>query len=542
MRGISLFLLALCACMGSIDAPIGSPTGDPTNPTNPTNPTQGAAALCDGQDSTLRQLSRTEINATFNLIAGDTTNAALTLEESNPSGYFFNDRAQQFWNDSRVSALENGVVGPVVDALITREQALAQAQRQVLTCDITLASCVKQVITDFGRMAWRRPLTAAEVNDLVALATTAASSSPLEGLRWALKGILLSPDFVFVIEAGAPRAPLDPYALATRLSLALWGTTPDGPLLSAAADGSLATPAGFTQQADRLLAGPRAPDHFLSNIGGNWLAVNTSQAPILTDTKYALYSAARASMLGETSAFVRNLMAANAPLSDVLTAGYSFIDGPLAKFYGVTGITGSTLQKATLPSARSGVLTQGLVMALTTGPKNPIFRGVWVFERLMCRVFNRPANAPDLPPASTTGTPQTVTQILDAHVAAPQCASCHKLIDPVGLTLEQLDDATDIQSMYADGTPVEDTQTLFNGASVTGARGLGESLATGSDFSSCAVKQLSAYAYGVSPMALSVDQLSTTHGTWMGTSKGVRDLLETVVKSPDFKTVCGAQQ
>jgi hypothetical protein len=280
----------------------------------------------------------------------------------------------------------------------------------------------------------------------------------------------------------------------------------------------------------------------LRNIGGNWLAVNTSHAPALAGTKYALYTAASGSMLKETSAFVRNLMAANAQLDDVLTANYSFVDQPLANFYGISGITGSTLQKATLPAERSGILTQGLVMALTTGPKNPIFRGVWVFERLMCRVFTRPANVPDLPPPPDGGTSPTVSQILAQHLSTPQCASCHNIIDPVGLTLEQLDDATDIQSVYDDGTPVQDTQTLFNGATVTGARGLGESLAAGGDFSACAAKQLGAYAYGVSTNALSTERLSTVQSTWAGTSKGVRDLMETIVKSPDFQTVCGAQQ
>jgi hypothetical protein len=535
-----LGLLLLCACDGQVFTPGG--TVGPQGPQGPQPPGWVAPPVCDGQDYTLRQLTRTEMNATFNLIAGDTTKAALVLGESITSGYFFNDRAQQYWNDTRVSDLEEQVVGPVVDALITREQALPQTQRQVLTCDTTQAACIKQIITNFGRLAWRRPLTTDEVTDLVTLATTADSSSPLEGLRWALKGILLSPDFVFVSEAGAPQAPLDAYGLATRLSLALWGTTPDGTLLDAAANGTLSTPTGFQAQADRLLGDNRSADHFLTNIGGNWLAVNTSQAPVLTGNSYASYTAARGSMAGETSAFVRNLMSANAPLNDIVTADYSFVDGPLSQFYGVGGVTGSTLQKKTLPAERSGLLTQPLLMALTTGPKNPIFRGVWVFERLTCRVFVRPANVPDIPSTSANGTPQTVTQILDQHVGAPACASCHNIIDPVGLTLEQLDDGTNIQSTYADGSPVEDTQTIFTGATVTGARGLGESLAAGNDFPTCAVKQMSAYAYGVGTYALNTAQLSATQNAWSGTSKGVRDLLETIVKAPAFQTVCGAQQ
>ncbi len=516
-------------------------SGGTTPPPPNTTITPPPVALCTGADYTLRQLTRTELNGTFNLLAGDTTNAALGLDESNTAGFFFNDRAQQFWNDARVVELEDVIVGPVVDALLTRDGALPQAQRAVLTCDTTTAACVQQVITNFGRMAWRRPLTSTEVSDLVALAAAADSSSPLEGLRWALKGILLSPDFVFVTEAGAPQDKLDGYALATRLSLALWGTTPDKTLLDAASNGALGAADGIKAQADRLLADKRAADHFLLDIGGNWLAVNSSVAPVLTDPKYASYTAARGSMAGETAAFVRNLMATNAPLEDILTANYSFVDGPLAAFYGVSGVTGSTLQKATLPSVRSGVLTQPLLMALTTGPKNPIFRGVWVFQRLMCKTFIRPANVPDVPSTTDGGMPETVTQILATHVA-PQCASCHGQIDPVGLTLEQLDDATDIQTTYADGTPVQDTQTLFTGATVTGARGLGTSLNSGGGFDDCAMRQLSAYSYGVSPDLLSATQLASTKASWSTTSKGVSDLMASIVNAPSFTTVCGAQQ
>lgn len=498
--------------------------------------------LCDGEDYTLRQLTRTEMNSTFNLIAGDKTNAALALAESKTLGEFFNDRAQQAWTSTRVSDLENQVVGPVVDALLTREAALPLAQRAVLSCDTTQQACVRQIVSNFGRLAWRRPLTTSEVADLVMLASTANPTSPLEGLRWALKGILLSPDFLFVTETGAPQAPLDAYALATRLSLAVWGTTPDSALLDAAAAGALSTPQGFRDQADRLLRDSRSASHFLLNIGGNWLGVNTAQAPVLTGTAYAKYSAARDSMPGETSAFVRNLMSANAPLSDIVTANYSFIDAPLANFYGVSGVSGTALQKTVLPNERSGILTQGFIMAKNSGPKNPIFRGVWVFERLMCRVFIPPMNIPALPSSSPGDAPQTVAQILSAHTASPSCSGCHRLIDPVGLALEQLDNATNVQSVYADGTPVEDTQTIFTGATVTGARGLGESLAKEEEFISCAVKQFSAYAYGVAREALNHNQLAEIKASWSQTSQGVRDLLETIVKAPEFQTVCGAQQ
>jgi hypothetical protein len=157
-------------------------------------------------------------------------------------------------------------------------------------------------------------------------------------------------------------------------------------------------------------------------------------------------------------------------------------------------------------------------------------------------MYQRPANVPDLPSTSSGGMPQTVAQVLEQHVSSATCASCHNLIDPVGLTLEQLDDATNIQSTYADGTPVEDTQTIFTGATVTGARGLGESLAKGEEFPACAMKQLSAYAYGVSTGALDPNRLSATQSTWSGTSKGVRDMLATIVKAPAFQTVCGARQ
>jgi hypothetical protein len=526
----------LSGCLGVFEKP-HSQLSSSTNAA-----AQAEAPVCTGADLTLRQLSRSELNGSLQLIAGDTTQAALSMRESISEGFFYNNRAQQFLNNARVSDLENTVIGPVVDALIVRESALPVDQRKVLNCDLSQASCTTQVITQFGRVAWRRSLTASEVSELVALANGADATKPVEGLRWALRALLLSPDFLFHIESGAPQDTLDGPTLATRLSLALWGTVPDLPLLDAAAAGALATDDGYEGQVARLLADPRLVDHYLTDISGNWLATNGADPPVLSGSKYTLYTAAAPSMAKETAAFLRYVLDTNAPLQDLLTANYTFVDPPLAKFYGVGDVSGSDMQKVILPNERSGLLSQGLIMAKAAGPRNPIFRGVWVFKRLMCRVLVRPDNVPPIVDPPNPNQSQNPSATLAEHRSIAQCSGCHSQIDPVGLTLEQLDNGTNLQTTYDDGTPVEDTQTLFNGKTVTGVRGLAESLNTQGEFDDCAIQQISAYAFGSGPTTLSKKALAVTKESWAQTDKGLKDVLAAVVRAQSFKTVCGAIQ
>jgi Protein of unknown function (DUF1592)/Protein of unknown function (DUF1588)/Protein of unknown function (DUF1595)/Protein of unknown function (DUF1585) len=495
---------------------------------------------CTGDDRVLKRLTNSELNAVFAELLGDNKNLADEIGQATAlSEFFHNDRDFQALNNARVTQLEEQVIGPLIDAWLNTEKAQVAGQRRVIRCDAVQPSCVRQVLTDFGQRAWRRPLLESELAALDALAKETGGG--FEGLGAAIKGLLLAPDFLFTIEAGEPQAKLDAYALASRLSFFLSGTGPDNALLQAAADGSLSTPMGYQAQVDRLLGGARAADHWLKNIAGNWLSVNDSSAPILEGDRYQAYQSARPSMLKETEAFVKHLFTANAPLSDIVAADYSFLDKPLGNFYGVAG--SDTLTKTQLPLKRaSGILSQAHLIGRTAGHANPILRGSFVAKRLACQSLTIPADfvIPPLPEPAA-GENKSVRDILEAHTK-PACVGCHRIIDPIGLALEELDEGAQPRSTYPDGHPVDATTTMYTGEKVTGVRGLGDSLKNGADFTNCAITQISAYAYGVSPKRVASDAVTATRAAWQSKSLGVKDLLATVAKSESFQTVCGAQQ
>jgi Protein of unknown function (DUF1592)/Protein of unknown function (DUF1588)/Protein of unknown function (DUF1595) len=525
----------------------GSGAGDPTGTGGSGSggsgggdvPVAPVGAVCTGADSTLRRLTNSELNSTFSDLASETMPLADAVSESTKlNEFFFNDRDFQTLNNTRVSDYEQQVITPMVNGLIQRESNTAQAQRKVIKCDAAQAACVRQVLTDFGRRAWRRPLTSAEIDGLQALDT--ATGGGMEGLGWALKAVFLSPEFLFVEESGSPDATLEPYALATRLSLFLWGTTPDAKLLDAAGSGSLANASGYATEVQRLLSDDKAANHWLSNVGGNWLGVNTSSAPSLTGSDFALYVAARPSMAPETKAFVKNLFAANAPVGDIVAADYSFVNKSLGDYYGVAG-NGTGLVKQTLPSGRSGLLTQAHIIGRTGGNATPILRGSWVAKRLMCAQLTLPANFVIPPINETPGQMRTVKEIIAEHRANPRCAGCHNVIDPIGLALEELDEGANFRTVYKDGRPVESTTTLPGGEIITGPRGLGNALRDGQDFRKCASRQVNAFAYGVSPWFIAPDQVEATLTAAQAgkPTAGVKDLIEAVATSASFKTTCG---
>jgi hypothetical protein len=382
----------------------------------------GAAAVarCSGTDDTVRMLNRSELNGSFRYLLGDATNKANALAEAGGHDNFFtNAREEQHLDNTKVSDLEQSIISPLVDEVWARELALAANQRLVLTCDAAMATCQRTILSTIGRRAWRRPLTTQEVDSLVTLAAlTDAGRTSAAGLKWAVKAILLSPEFLFVVESGAPTSAVDAATLATRLSLFLVGRVPDDELLTAVANGSLATEAGYSTQVQRLMGTPAAAEHWATNVAGNWLGVNSAIAPNLVGSQYAAYEAARSSMEEETKRFVRNLYDADSPTRDILVADYSFINQPLGRFYGVDA--GTRFVKTRLPAQRTGILTQPLMMSSTVGVKNPIYRGVWVYKRLMYRKLSFPT---DITVPQIVDTPQAQMQSvrtrLEQHTSRP---------------------------------------------------------------------------------------------------------------------------
>ncbi len=555
MRRISMAVgVLVLACQGNVLGSIGggggvvpgSPNPGAPNPGTPNpgrpNPLDPNTPLppqeCDGLDGTLRTLSRNELKSNLNVLIQDVSNRTDQLPADGASGGFGNDRYLQVINDAKVGLLEETVINAAVDAAIAADNAKPQNARKLLTCDVTQATCVKQIITTFARLAWRKAPSADDVKALVALHTSSSmGGDALTGIRWVMKAILLSPEFVFFIEAG--QSPLDPHTLASRLSFYLWGQNPDDALLKAAEDGTLMSPQGYEAQVSRLLADMRAAEHFTTNIAGDWFGINQRIPLTLSGAQYDKYNAAKDSFKKETVAFVRSIFESNAPVNEMLTADYSYVDQAASAFYGLQGGS-ATLEKRTLPAGRAGLMTQPFMMASLAGPKAPIFRGVFVIRNVLGRAIELPKGVviPDLPVIAGS----SVKELLNAHRINNTCKSCHDVIDGIGLALEELDAAGRLRTQYEDGKPVESTATLWTKKTVTGPRELALALNDEGEFDDYFVTQLSSYAYGVGHEYVSHERNALIKANWKAKSSNTRDLIAAVANSTEFKSVCGTRK
>jgi Protein of unknown function (DUF1592)/Protein of unknown function (DUF1588)/Protein of unknown function (DUF1595)/Protein of unknown function (DUF1587)/Protein of unknown function (DUF1585) len=549
--------LACCAlsCQGlvggfngqspSSEAPsTGAPNapGQPVDPNAPPSlPETGAPCVAD--DVTLRRLTNAEINQSVASLFGVSQPFANQLPQRTSQGVFDNNRRVQSLDVSTVTKFLFEVVEPLVDAVLEQEQK-SQAKR-VLTCELTSPQCLKSIVTKVGLRVWRRPLTDAEVSEVeaVAAATIAAGEPALEGLRWALVTLLVSPNFWFRQEGGpTPQAALDPFALAARLSFFAWGEAPDEALLQSAASGALLTPQGFEAQVSRLLSDTKASRTFTQSLAGQWLGLTTAAPPVLDVNRYRSYMEASNSLRGETEGMLRHVFESGAPLTDLVDAHYSVGDDKIRGYYQVGGGGGSSFNKFDIPNGRAaGLLTHPLLAASNHGVANPIFRGAYTLKRFMCVELSVPQNVPALPAESVDST-LPVAEQLKKHRTSPACASCHNSIDPVGLAMENLDAAAQPRTTYDNGKPVDATAVLPNGQMVTGVRGLGESLKNSDEFVSCATARVAAFAYGVPLEAFDAQQLKVLRvGAGAGAATA-SSLLRTVMLDASFQTVCGAQR
>ena len=292
---------------------------------------------------------------------------------------------------------------------------------------------------------------AAELAPILEFYDAARSEGTFEaGIQRGLQRILASPRFVFRVErdpAGAARRAafiaVSGVELASRLSFFLWSSIPDEPLLRAAAQGTLSQPAVLDQQVRRMLADPRA-DALVTNFAGQWLQLrnvrsvqpNSDEFPDFDDNL-------RQSFRRETELLFESIVQEDRNVLDLLRADYTFVNERLARHYGIPNIYGSRFRRVPVTDdARRGLLGQGSMLAVTSHAErtSPVLRGKWVLENLLGLPV--PPPPPDVPPlkGNTEGEkPKTLREQMAEHRADPVCASCHKVMDPVGFALENFD-------------------------------------------------------------------------------------------------------
>jgi hypothetical protein len=409
-----------------------------------------------------------------------------------------------------------------------------------LPCDGGRA-CAEDFVRDFGLRAFRRPPTETEVSRLADLIEQGAVDGTFDdGVALGIRTMLLSPHFLFRSEPHTEGIrELDSYEVASRLSYFLWQTMPDQELFDLAAAGALRDEDTIREQVGRMIEDPRF-DGFFAGFLERWLRIYRLEDYTPHET-YEFDEELRQAFFAETEAFVQHIIDTDAPLTELLTADYSFLNERLATHYGVEGVTGDELRKVTLGERRGGLLTQGSVLSVTSHPDrtSPVQRGKWILEQLLC------APPPD-PPADVDAlleepegeAPQTVRERLERHRAAPECAVCHDTMDALGFAFENFDPVG--QWRDADeGHTVDASGQLPDGTSFEGALELAQVVAADEAYVGCVTEKLMAFSLGRS---LQTQDYCIVNGVVdRATARGgsFRAIIEELVVDDVFRSVGG---
>ena len=354
------------------------------------------------------------------------------------------------------------------------------------------APCARQILSTLARRAYRGQVANGDVDVLLDFYndSRAAGGSFDDGIELALRRLLVSPEFLYRIEADQPsRAaadtagpsrvyPLSDLELASRLSFFLWSSIPDEELLEAAEQGRLGDPAELERQVRRMLADPRS-SALTENFAGQWLQLRNLETVVRPGDPYAraFDESLRQGLLRETLLFIDSIMREDRSLLEILTADYSFLNERVARHYGLHGVQGSHFRRVEFPagSPRHGLLGHGSVLTLTSHAirTSPVNRGKWILDNVLgTPPPDPPANVPALDDRKTQAKVATLRERMSAHRANPACASCHNIIDPTGFALENFDavgrwrvvdesfNTIDASGALPDGTPFEGVTDL----------------------------------------------------------------------------------
>jgi hypothetical protein len=451
----------------------------------------------------LQRLTRSEYDRTVRDLFGVTTGPAQSFPPDSATDGFDNN-AQSLTISPQLTELLLDTAELVADeALVNRHDEIFFCDPAATPGDVT---CVRDILSALALRVQRRPATTEEIDGLMTFLDFAATEgdSIETGIGYALQAMLMSPQFLYrgIPAAGTtPAAPgtveaLDDYALASRLSYFLWGSTPDDPLLQSAADGALHEAIALRGEFDRLLADPKASalfDGFLSQ----WLALGKLQQANPDLTAFPQFTESlRQSMADEVRSFFEDLRSHDGSVLDLIDGTQTFANAELSAVYGISGVTGTALQPvATDPTQRAGLLTMPAILTMTSGPLEPniVRRGVWLAENILCA---KPPPPPEgVPPAPDAMPGETERQRLARHRANPTCSSCHNLIDPLGFAFESYD-AIGAYRDVAQGVPVDNQGTLPDGRTFAGVVELVGLLKQGNEFPTCATQRLMTYALG----------------------------------------------
>ena len=351
-------------------------------------------------------------------------------------------------------------------------------------------ACARAILEPLLRRAYRRPVTDADLEGPFALYRAARDAGGFEaGIEMAIAAVLVSPEFLFRIErdpedvpAGAPYR-LGGLQLASRLSFFLWSSIPDDELLDAAERGELGAPEGLERQVRRMLADPRA-DNLVTNFAAQWLHLRNLDSIAPDMRRFPDFDDnLRQAFRRETELLVESVIREDRSALDLVRADYTFVNERLAKHYGIPHVYGSRFRRLTFDgteehAARGGLLRHGSILLVTSYATrtSPVIRGKWILDNVLgVPPPPPPPNVPELEETAAGGAALSMRERLAAHRANPACASCHRLMDPVGFAFEHYDAVGRWRD--ADGeAPIDASGTLFDGSHFDGVASLEEAL------------------------------------------------------------------
>jgi mono/diheme cytochrome c family protein len=368
-------------------------------------------------------------------------------------------------------------------------------------------ACAESIIGTLARRAFRRPVSTTEMGRLVGFYETGRSEGTFEhGIELALRAILASPKFAFRVESDPPHtAPgstyrISDFELASRLSFFLWSSIPDDQLVALAAKGRLKEPAILEQQVRRMLADERA-DALVTNFAGQWLYLRNLRGFEPDKNEFPDFDDnLRQGLLHETELLFGSIMREDRNVLDLMTADYTFVNERIAKHYGIPHVYGSQFRRVPVTDeARKGLLGQGSILMVTSHADrtSPVVRGKWILDNLLgTPPLPPPPDVPALKENQDDGRPHSLRERMEEHRSNPSCASCHKVMDPLGFALENFD-AVGAWRTSDDGTPIDASGQLADGTAIDGVVSLRRALLRRPEtFVSTMTEKMLTYALG----------------------------------------------
>ncbi len=365
------------------------------------------------------------------------------------------------------------------------------SRRKIFTCRPTVPAeetpCARDIIRRLAVQAFRGPVSGDDLTSLMTFFTEGRKESDFEsGIASALEAILASPQFLFRLEPAPATARagrsyrIADRELASRISFFLWGTAPDDELLKVVAGRTLGAPGEVERQIRRMLLDRRS-EALSTRFARQWLRLNDVDDMLPDALQYPYYDY----WLGqafkrETELFFDSLVREDRSMLELLTADYTFANERVARHYGIPNVTGQQFQRVQLPEYRRGILGHGSVLTLTSvaDRTSPVMRGKWVMEVLLgSPPPPPPANVPpfDETKASAGGKLLSVRERMEEHRRNPACTSCHRVIDPLGLALDNFD-VTGKWRIKDNSVPIDASGELYDGTKIDGPAGLREAL------------------------------------------------------------------